>query len=136
VLTAGSLRRSEQPEASATGFSPLNAKRPVRPETRYIVLHTTEGGTAGSLRKVRRYGEAHYFVTPSGDVYRIIDRRRIATHSGRSMWEGRSPLDNYSLGIEVVGYCERDLTAAQYTRPSRSSCASSGPSIASATRTS
>lgn len=95
-------------------LSPLNAKRPVRPETRYIVLHTTEGGTAGSLRKVQRYGEAHYFVTPSGEVYRIIDRRRIAAHSGRSMWEGRSPLDHYSLGIEVVGYCDRDLTAAQY----------------------
>jgi len=105
---ADSLRISDR-------LSPLNAKRPIRPHTRYIILHTTEGGTLGSLRKVRRYGEAHYFVTPSGEVYRIVDRRRIAAHAGRSMWEGRGPLDNYSLGIEVVGYCDRDLTAAQYT---------------------
>ncbi|MFO7732353.1 MAG: peptidoglycan recognition family protein [Candidatus Aminicenantes bacterium] len=113
LLVAGSPAEANSLKISDR-LSPLNAKRPVRPQTRYIVLHTTEGGTAGSLRKVRRYGEAHYFVTPSGEVYRIIDRRRIATHAGRSMWEGRSPLDNYSLGIEVVGYCDRDLTAAQY----------------------
>lgn len=96
-------------------YSPLNQKRPLRPETRYIVLHTTEGALKGSLEKIRRFGEAHYFVTPSGEVYRIIDHRRIATHAGRSMWEGRSTIDNYAIGIEVVGYHDRDITAAQYT---------------------
>jgi N-acetyl-anhydromuramyl-L-alanine amidase AmpD len=95
-------------------FSPLNRKRPFRPETRYIILHTTEGAEEGSLRKVQRYGETHYFVTTSGKVYRIIDRNRIATHAGRSMWEGRSNLDNCSIGIEVVGTCDHDITPAQY----------------------
>ncbi len=113
LLTAASPAEADSLRISDR-LSPLNAKRPVRPQTRYIVLHTTEGGTAGSLRKVQRYGETHYFVTPSGEVYRIIDRHRIAAHSGRSMWEGRSPLDHYALGIEVVGYCDRDITAAQY----------------------
>jgi len=96
-------------------YSPLNDKRPVRPETRYIILHTTEGELQGSLRKVRQYGEAHYFVTPSGEVFRIIHHQRIATHAGRSMWEGRSTIDNYSIGIEVVGFHDRDITEAQYT---------------------
>lgn len=95
-------------------YSPLNQKRPLRPETRFIILHTTEGGETGSLRKVRRYGEAHYFVTKSGKVYRIIDRRRIATHTGRSMWQGKTNLDNSSIGIEVVGTYNRDITTAQY----------------------
>lgn len=63
----------------------------------------------GSLRKIHRYGEAHYFVTPAGEVYRIIDRRSIATHAGRSMWEGRRTLDNFSIGIEVVGFYNREL---------------------------
>jgi N-acetylmuramoyl-L-alanine amidase len=107
------------PEAAAQGlkisdrYSPLNHKRPLRPQTRYIILHTTEGDLRGSLRKVRRYGEAHYFVTPGGEVYRIIDRRKIATHAGRSMWEGRSTLDNFSIGIEVVGFYDREITEAQ-----------------------
>ena len=95
-------------------YSPLNRKRPVRPETKYIILHTTEGGELGSLREVRRYGETHYFLTPSGRVYRIIERNRIATHAGRSMWRGTTTLDNCSIGIEVVGHYDRDITPAQY----------------------
>jgi len=94
--------------------SPLNKKRPYRSQTRYIILHTTEGALDGSLRKVRRFGEAHYFVTPTGKVHRIIDRRKIATHAGRSMWNGKTTLDNISIGIEVVGFHDQDITRAQY----------------------
>lgn len=92
----------------------MNRKRPRRPHTDYIVLHTTEGEEAGSLNKVQRFGEAHYFVCLSGEVYRIIDKEKIARHAGRSMWEGRGVIDNYSIGIEVVGYHNRDITDAQY----------------------
>jgi N-acetylmuramoyl-L-alanine amidase len=95
-------------------LSPLNRKRPRRPYTRYIVLHTTEGEEAGSLQKIVRFGEAHYVVSPSGAVYRIIDKQKIAKHAGRSMWEGRTTIDNFSIGIEVVGYHNRDITEAQY----------------------
>ncbi len=95
-------------------YSPLNKKRPFRLKTRYIILHTTEGALEGSLRKVCRYGETHYFVTPAGKVYRIIDRRRIATHTGRSMWNGQTTLDNISIGIEVVGFHDKDITDDQY----------------------
>lgn len=95
-------------------YSSLNRERPRRPHTRYIVLHTTEGQEKGSLNKVRRYGETHYFVTKSGRVYRIIDKSKIAKHAGRSMWEGITAIDNYSIGIEVSGYHDRDITDAQY----------------------
>jgi N-acetylmuramoyl-L-alanine amidase len=95
-------------------LSPKNGKRPRRPHTDYIVLHTTEGEQAGSLHKVQRLGEAHYFIIPTGKVYRIIDRDKIATHAGRSMWQGHSIIDNYSIGIEVVGYHNQDITDAQY----------------------
>lgn len=94
-------------------LSPLNGKRPRRPHTRYIILHTTEGEEKGSLNKLVRYGEAHYFVCHSGQVYRIIDKSKIARHTGRSMWEGRTTIDNYSIGIEVCGYHNRDITPAQ-----------------------
>ncbi len=95
-------------------LSPRNAKRPTRPFTHHIVLHTTEGKELGSLRKVRRRGEAHYFVGKNGKVYRIIHRSKIATHAGRSYWDGYKVIDNRSIGIEVVGYHDRDITAAQY----------------------
>ena len=95
-------------------LSPRNRTRPARPSTRYIVLHTTEGKDAGSLNKLVRYGEAHYFVALSGKVYRIIDKSKIAKHAGRSMWEGQNTLDNCSIGIEVSGYHNRDISTAQY----------------------
>jgi N-acetylmuramoyl-L-alanine amidase len=31
------------------------------------------------------------------------------------MWEGRSTIDNYSIGVEVSGYHNKDITSAQYT---------------------
>ena len=95
-------------------LSPMNVKRPTRPFTRYIVLHTTEGKEEGSLKKVRQRGEAHYFVGKNGRVYRIIQRSKIATHAGRSYWDGNKVIDNHSIGIEVVGYHDHDITAAQY----------------------
>jgi N-acetyl-anhydromuramyl-L-alanine amidase AmpD len=95
-------------------LSPLNRKRPLRPSTRYIVLHTTEGEDEGSLSKLVRFGEAHYFISSAGKVYRIIDKSKIAKHAGRSMWEGRSTIDNCSIGIEVSGYHNKDIEDAQY----------------------
>lgn len=95
-------------------LSPRNRKRPRRPHTDYIVLHTTEGEEAGSLHKVQRLGETHYFVGVTGKVYRIIDKDRIATHAGRSMWQGHSVIDNYSIGIEVVGHYDQDMAGPQY----------------------
>ncbi|MEJ2247820.1 MAG: peptidoglycan recognition family protein [Acidobacteriota bacterium] len=95
-------------------YSKLNRTRPQRQSTRYIVLHTTEGAEVGALDKVIRYGEANYFVSNTGIVYRIIDKKKIAKHTGRSMWEGLTTIDNYSIGIEVVGYHNKDIKDAQY----------------------
>lgn len=95
--------------------SPRNKERAVRKRTDYIILHTTEAEATSSLRKLSRNGEAHYCVTRDGKVYRIVDRNRVAYHCGTSMWSGRTGIDEYSVGIEVVGYHDRALTAAQYT---------------------
>ena len=96
-----------------SNYSPLNAKRSPRKSTHYIILHTTEGGGIGSLEKLRKYGEAHYMVDTDGTVTRIIQRDRIAMHAGRSMWNGATNLDNYSIGIEIVGYHDKPITPAQ-----------------------
>ena len=96
-----------------TDLGPENSRRAVRRSTRYIVLHTTEGGEAGSLRKLWRLGEAHYFVHRDGRVVRLLDRSRTATHAGDSLWDGGSRLDDVSLGIEVSGYHDHELSRAQ-----------------------
>lgn len=95
-------------------FSPRNKKRALRPKTDYIILHTTEGKSTGSLKGITKYGLAHYLVDIDGMVYRIIEKNRIAKHSGRSIWNGKRNIDNYSIGIEVVGMHNEDITVSQY----------------------
>lgn len=95
-------------------FSPRNKTRALRPRTDYIILHTTEGSSIGSLKRITKYGLAHYVVDVDGTVYRAIEKNRIAKHAGRSMWNGKRNIDNYSLGIEVVGMHNKDINARQY----------------------
>ncbi|MEN0060596.1 MAG: N-acetylmuramoyl-L-alanine amidase [Myxococcota bacterium] len=94
-------------------YSPLNSSRPVRSKTRWLILHTTEGGDSSAQREVRRRGLANYLVLRNGQVLRIIARQREARHAGTSMWNGTKDLDRFSIGIEVVGYHNRGLTTAQ-----------------------
>ena len=93
--------------------SERNPERSIRKSTTLIILHTTEAPARSSLNKLSERGEAHYCVVENGTVYRIIDRDREAFHAGRSMWNGKSNVDEFSVGIEVVGYHNKQLTLAQ-----------------------
>ena len=93
--------------------SPRNAERRVRKSTELIVLHTTEAPAKSSLNKLCERGEAHYCVTEVGTVYRIIDRDRVAFHAGRSMWNGKEDADEFSIGIECVGYHDKAMGMVQ-----------------------
>src|SRR5262245_16061778 len=93
--------------------SPWNRVRAQRAKTRYIVLHATESGGWSAVQKLRGNGEAHYLVDWEGQVFRIIDKNKVAKHAGLSLWEGHRGLDNYSIGIEVVGYHDGEFGAAQ-----------------------
>ena len=91
-----------------------NRERSIRKSTTLIILHTTEAISIGALRKLRDNGECHYYVAQNGVVYRVIDHRRVAYHAGRSMWNGRTNVDNFSVGIECSGFHNKPLTSAQY----------------------
>ena len=93
--------------------SPRNKERDLRKATTLIVLHTTEAHAKSSLNKLSERGEAHYCVVEDGTVYRIIDRDREAFHAGRSMWNGKEDCDEFSIGIEVVGYHDKAVTLQQ-----------------------
>jgi len=93
--------------------SPRNPERGIRKSTTLIILHTTEAPAKSSLNKLSERGEAHYCVVENGTVYRIVDRDREAFHAGRSMWNGKSNVDEFSVGIEVVGYHNKQPTLPQ-----------------------
>jgi len=100
-------------------------KKKTRAKTRYIIVHTSEGGLNGTLNAVSRGkqvrsgyrtkgGHTHYVIARNGRVYRILDRRYVADHAGRSMWNGQTWISNYSIGIELVGYHYGEITEQQY----------------------
>lgn len=94
--------------------SPKNAIRKYRRATKFIILHTTEGSSRGALEKLSKNGECHYMVAKDGKIYTIIDKNRIAYHAGVSMWNGQTGLDSMSIGIEIAGYHDKEITPAQY----------------------
>lgn len=94
--------------------SPKNSTRKNRKVTRFIILHTTEGSARGALEKLSKNGECHYMVARDGKIYIIIDKHRIAYHAGVSMWDGQTGLDSMSIGIEIAGYHDKDITPQQY----------------------
>jgi len=93
--------------------SPKNPDRPERKTTEFIVLHTTEAPARSALRHLSERGEAHYCVTEDGTIHGIVDRHRVAFHSGCSMWDGREEVDNFSVGIECVGYHDKAMPLCQ-----------------------
>ena len=103
------------PKFSNAYASPTSKKRPVRKATQFIILHTTEGARTGSLEKLRKNGECHYVVDKEGVIYRIVDRRKVALHCGYSMWNNVRDLSEISIGIEIVGYHDKELSSAQYS---------------------
>ena len=93
--------------------SPRNPERKIRKSTELIVLHTTEAPARSSLNKLKDMGEAHFCVTEEGTVYRIMDRDRVAAHAGRSMWNGKEDVSEFSIGIECVGYHDKAMSTVQ-----------------------
>ena len=100
-------------DASDRYRSPRNPERKIRPSTDLIVLHTTEAPAKSSLEKLSERGECHFCVTEDGTIYRIVDRDREAFHAGRSMWNGKEDIDKYSIGIECVGYHDKEMSLIQ-----------------------
>src|SRR3989344_1429687 len=93
---------------------PANRTR-TRPSTDYIILHNTQGNFQGDLNVIKKHAKANYLVNKDGMVYSIVRPEKWANHAGRSIWEGREWLSDYSIGIEIVGYNFEPLTDRQYT---------------------
>ena len=73
----------------------------------YIVLHHTATGEwslAGVLRTFQHGAvSAHYVIDTDGAIYQFNSDDDILWHAGLSSWEGKTSLNKYSIGIELVG---------------------------------
>ena len=100
-------------------------KKIKRNSTRYIIVHTSEcdlkttlkivsQGKQDNFMWVSRGGHTHYVIARDGQTYRILDKKYRASHAGLSMWNGETSLNQSSVGIELVAYHNKDITASQY----------------------
>lgn len=73
----------------------------------YIVLHHTgtgEDSLQGVLRRLQQGTvSAHYVIDTDGSIYAFNSDDDILRHAGPSSWDGKTNLNQYSIGIEVIG---------------------------------
>lgn len=93
--------------------SPNYNDRPFGTKIDTIVLHYTGMPSAEeALAKLcdgsdetREQGgrvSAHYMIDEEGKIYALVDERDRAWHAGESYWRGRTDVNNFSIGIELV----------------------------------
>jgi hypothetical protein len=87
-----------------------------------IVLHSSHGvdGDPYDVDDViglwKSYGVApHYMIARDGTVYQLVADKNIAYHAGDSkMKDGRSGVNNFSIGVEILNTKTDEYTSAQY----------------------
>jgi N-acetylmuramoyl-L-alanine amidase len=100
-------------------------QKKVRDETRFIIIHSTEGSLPSALltlsrgkivhgKYMTRGGHAHYLIAKNGTIYRLLDPKYWANHAGVSIWNGLENLSDYSVGVELEGYHNLPFKAQQY----------------------
>lgn len=74
----------------------------------YLVVHFTKGASAQSsidwLCNPAAKASAHMVIGRNGEITQLVKFNHKAWHAGRSTWEGKSYLNNCSIGIELDNY--------------------------------
>lgn len=82
-----------------------------------IVLHWTGAETASStinwFKNPAAKSSAHALIDKDGTIIYMVPENKKAWHAGVSSWNGRKNVNEFSLGIEIVG-TDAKFTDAQY----------------------
>ena len=112
ALTLGSLvpANAESYQDQAPEFT--KKRKPIAHIDK-VILHTTEGSDKSAYHSVKNNGSCNYLVQSDGEVIKIVEEGQVAHHAGVSKWGDFIYLNNNSVGIEVAGYHDKDITQAQ-----------------------
>lgn len=82
----------------------------------YDLLGKDPYSVSGIVKEYEAYGvSAHYLIDRQGNVYRLVEDRNIAYHAGVSrMPDGRTDVNGFSIGIEMMNMESGRFTQAQY----------------------
>jgi AmpD protein len=83
----------------------------------YDALGNEPYNLEGLVKEYQQYGVApHFLIDRKGIVYRLVDEKNIAYHAGVSkMPDGRTSVNNFSMGIELMNTKDDDYTKNQYS---------------------
>ena len=88
-----------------------------------VVLHSSynnQGGDRYSVDRVIDIWESyevapHYLIDRKGTIYRLVEDEDVAYHAGNSkMPDGRTDVNAFSIGVEILGDEEDGYTSVQY----------------------
>jgi len=67
-------------------------------------------------KEYKSYGVSpHYIISWDGKIYRLVEDKNIAYHAGESkVPDGRTSVNNFSIGIEIVNTKSEKPNSAQY----------------------
>jgi N-acetylmuramoyl-L-alanine amidase len=88
-------------------YSPNCSGTLVKPE--FIIVHFTASGDFASTKAwlcdKRSKVSAHYLIGRNeGEFAQLVPLEKCAWHAGVSAWEGKTGLNRYSIGIELVSW--------------------------------
>lgn len=70
-----------------------------------IIIHSTHATFKDSINILcseERAVSSHYIIDLKGNIYQLVPDEKKAWHAGKSHWKGRSNINDYSIGIEMV----------------------------------
>ena len=88
-----------------------------------VIIHSSYNALGGDeydvsklIAEYKEYGVApHYLIDREGKIYQLVADKNIAYHAGESkVPDGRTQVNNFSLGIEMINTKEDKYTSAQY----------------------
>ena len=82
----------------------------------YDALGDDPYSVSGVIAEYGEYGVApHYLIDREGKTYRLVEDKNIAYHAGESkMPDGRTGVNAFSIGVEMLTTKKDKLTEAQY----------------------
>lgn len=89
-----------------------------------IIVHSSYNALGGDnydfnklLSEYQDYGVApHYLIDRKGNIYQLVADQNIAYHAGESKTpDGRTNVNNFSIGIEIMTTTDEQPTGSQYS---------------------
>lgn len=88
-------------------YSPnFSKEKRIKKNIKFVIIHYTgmqsEIESINRLKNPKYKVSCHYLINRKGDIFQMVEDRKIAWHAGKSRWKKFVNLNDNSIGIELV----------------------------------